>query len=108
MTVFCRVYVAFAVSNRGTRRSSTKRSSKALASPGSTAVSASRAANPNVLVSVPGEGFEPSRSVTEPAGLSRLRLPFRHPGLGRQVTARSGDVVIHRSEVDVDGCDGVP
>ena len=28
---------------------------------------------------VPGEGFEPSRP-EGPAGLSRLRLPFRHPG----------------------------
>src|SRR3954453_321777 len=29
---------------------------------------------------VPGAGVEPTRS-REPAGLSRLRLPFRHPGL---------------------------
>ena len=30
---------------------------------------------------VPGEGFEPSRPIgAGPAGLSRLRLPFRHPG----------------------------
>ena len=33
---------------------------------------------------VPGEGFEPSHSREEPAGLSRLRLPFRHPGSGRE------------------------
>lgn len=46
--------------------------------------------------------------MTEPAGLSRLRLPFRHPGLGRQVTARRADVVIYLREIDVHRSDGVP
>ena len=34
-----------------------------------------------ICLFVPGEGIEPSRPHGEPAGLSRLRLPFRHPGL---------------------------
>ena len=32
------------------------------------------------LEEVPGEGLEPSHPVVGSAGLSRLRLPFRHPG----------------------------